>query len=143
MGNPFTIHGNVVAQPELKQSNNGRSFATFKIASTSQKKDQQGNWVDEGTLFVRVTVFGLLAENATESLNKGTRVIASGELRNRNWEDKDGNKRDSFEMIANTVGVSLANQTVQVSKPGAPAANDPWGGSSQGGFNGADNQPPF
>lgn len=115
MANAFTLNGNVVAEPELKFLNDGTAVASFRVASNSSRK-QGEEWVEEGTLWVSVSAFGKLAEQAANTLQKGIRVIVQGPLKNREWEDKDGNKRDSIEMRADLIGVDINRQNIQVSK---------------------------
>lgn len=128
-----TYEGNLTRDPELQFGNDGKARATFTIAETSSRKNQQGQWEDEGTMFIRCTVFGNMAENVTNSLSKGNRVIVEGRLKNREWEDKEGQKRGSLELIADKVGPSLRGQVAQVSKatPGqSPQQSFPQAGQN-------------
>lgn len=118
-----TYEGNLTRDPEIQFGNDGKPRATFTIAETSSRKNQQGQWEDEGTMFIRCTVFGNMAENVTNSLTKGNRVIVEGRLKNREWEDKEGQKRGSLELIADKVGPSLRGQVAQVSKASPGSQN--------------------
>ena len=73
-----------------------------QIAKNRTYRNQEGNNIEE-VLFINVTTWGKQAENVSQFLKKGRRVAISGELRSNNWQDKEGNKRTSFEINARTV----------------------------------------
>jgi single-strand DNA-binding protein len=132
----ITIVGNLVDDPELRFTPTGQAVANFRIASTPRFMDRQTNeWKDGDTLFLRCNVWRAAAENVAESLQRGMRVIVQGRLKQRNWEDKDGGKRVSYEVEVDEVGPSLRNATAKVNRTsrqgggGAPA-NDPWASAS-------------
>ena len=135
--NSFTIIGNLTADPELRFLPSGAAVLNFTIASTPRSKNAQGEWVDGDTLFLRCTLWRQAAENAAESLRKGTRVIATGKLSSRTWETREGEKRTDLQLDVDEVGPSLKNATAVISKTvqasgmdfnrGAAApADDPW-----------------
>ena len=136
----ITVVGNLTADPELRFTPNGAAVANFTIASTPRHFDRQANeWKDGETLFIRSSVWREQAENAAESLAKGTRVIAQGNLKAKSFQDKEGNNRAAWELDVHDIGPSLRHATAQVkrneknsgtpSAPSAPAqpAADPWG----------------
>jgi len=104
----LTISGNVVRDPQLRFTQSGDAVASFTVAYTRRKYDKDTKtWVDDGdTLFIDVTAWKGLAEGSAEALRQGSKVVVTGELRQRNWE-KDGQKRSSFDLIASDVGVSV------------------------------------
>ena len=114
----LTIIGNLTTDPELRFTPNGAPVANFTVASTPRQFDRQANeWRDGETLFMRCSLWREAAENATESLAKGMRVIVEGRLVARSWDDKDtGQKRTVMEMQVNEVGPSLKYATAQVSR---------------------------
>ena len=114
----LTIIGNLTTDPELRFTPNGAPVANFTVASTPRQFDRQANeWRDGETLFMRCSLWREAAENATESLAKGMRVIVSGRLVARSWDDKDtGQKRTVMEMQVDEVGPSLRYATAQVSR---------------------------
>ena len=119
----ITVTGNLTSDPELRFTPNGAAVANFTIASTPRKFDRQANEFKDGeTLFMRCSVWREEAENAAESLQKGTRVIAQGRLESRSFEDKEGNKRTVQELAVDEVGPSLKKATAVVTK-NAPKNN--------------------
>src|SRR6202162_6028814 len=104
----ITIAGNLVDDPELRFTPAGQAGAKFRIASTPRYKDNAtGEWKDGDSLFLTCTVWRQAAENVAESLQRGTRVIATGRLKQRTYETKDGEKRTVYELEVDEVGPSL------------------------------------
>lgn len=109
-----TLIGNLTADPELKFTTQGTALVSFRIASSDRRKNAQtGEWEDGDTTFLRVTAWRQLAENAAESLTKGDRVVITGRLKSRDYEDKDGTKKTSYEIDADEVGVALSRGTAK------------------------------
>ena len=141
----ITVVGNAVADPELRFTPNGAAVASFTVASTPRMFDRQANqWVDGEALFLRCSVWKEAAENVAESLTKGMRVIVQGRLKARSYDDKDGNRRTSWELDVDEVGPALKFATAKVTRAqrnggggfgGAPAGGG-FGGPQQGGFGG-------
>lgn len=132
-GNMTTVVGNMTRDPKLTFTPNGTAVTEFGIAINNRKK--QGNeWVDGDPQFFDIVCWKQLAENVAESLEKGNRVIITGRLSFRQWEDKEGGKRSKVEIVADSVGPDLAWATAQVVKnerrEGAAA---PSGGGYGGG----------
>ncbi|MEV0826398.1 single-stranded DNA-binding protein [Nonomuraea rubra] len=132
----ITIIGNLTADPEMRFTPTGVAVARFTIASTTRTYDKQTNqWRDGDQLFLWCTAWRDLAEHVCESLIRGTRVIASGRLRTRNYDDKDGIKRTATDLTVEEIGPSLRFATAKPVKAdrthpngngsGAPA-DDPW-----------------
>lgn len=132
----ITVCGNLTADPELRYTQNGLAVANFTIASTPRTYDRQKDeWVDGEALFLRASAWKEFAENVAASLSKGSRVVASGRLRQRSYETKEGEKRTSIELEVDDIGPSLRYAKAQVtrsqggggSKPAPPAkSSDPW-----------------
>lgn len=110
-----TIVGNVTDEPELRFTPAGRAVVVFTVAST-ERKSVGTRWEDGATTFLRVSAWGSLAENAAESLAKGTRVVVAGVLRQRNYDTAEGDRRAVFEVTADEVGPSLKWASAQVRK---------------------------
>lgn len=137
----ITIVGNLVADPELRFTTAGVAVVTFTVASTERVYDRATQqWKDGPALFLRCTAWRQMAENVAESLTRGTRVVLSGVLRQRNYDTKEGQKRTAFEVEVEEVGPSLRFATAKPVKPsrteaaadagwGAPAAAQPTAGS--------------
>ena len=113
----ITVVGNLTADPELKYTNSGVPLASFTIASTPRIFDKQANEYKDGdALFLRSTVWREFAEHAASSLTKGMRVIARGQLKQRSYQDNDGNQRTSYELAVDEIGPSLRYATPQVTR---------------------------
>ena len=121
---PISIEGNLVADPDYGESQNGTKFAKFTVAVTDRKLED-GKWVDGDTQYHRTTVFGRTAENVRASLAKGDTVIVNGNLEFRHWTDQaTGEPRAATEVVADSVGPSLRYTTAEVNRR-APKADGP------------------
>ena len=134
----ITIVGNLVDEPELRFTPAGVAVAKFRIASTPRVFDRQTNeWKDGEGLFLTCSVWRQAAENVAESLIKGTRVIVTGRLKQRSYEDREQVKRTVYEIDVDEVGPSLLRASATVTKnpasSGQPSASQPpadgWGGA--------------
>jgi single-strand DNA-binding protein len=106
--------------------------ANFTIASTPRTFDRaSGEWKDGDALFLRASVWREFAEHVAGSLTKGMRVIAQGNLRQRNYETREGERRSSIELDVQEIGPSLRYATAQVTRSAAPAGG--FGGGRSGG----------
>ncbi len=115
-GNNVTLVGNVVRPPELRFTPSGQATATFSIAVNRKWQNKQTQEWEEQVSFFDVVCWREQAENVSESLVKGTRVVVTGRLEQRTWETQDGDKRSKIEIIADDVAVSLRWATAQVVK---------------------------
>lgn len=114
---PITIIGNLVADPELRYTPSGAAVTNFRVASTPRKFNKQTNQFEEGeALFLACNVWRDQAENAANSLTKGMRIIVSGRLVSRSFENKQGEKRTVIEVEADEVAPSLKYATAQVER---------------------------
>jgi len=126
----ITVVGNLTADPELRYTQNGLPVANFTIASTPRNFDRQANeWKDGEALFLRASVWREFAEHVAGSLTKGMRVIATGRLKQRSYQDREGNNRTAIELEVDEIGPSLRYATAQVTR----AAGGSGGGGSFGG----------
>ena len=113
----ITVAGNLTADPELRYTPTGVAVAAFTVAASRRSYDQDtGQWKDGDTLFLRCSAWRHLAEHVGESLTKGTRVLVTGRLRQREYETTEGEKRTVYEVDADDVGPSLRFATAKVSK---------------------------
>lgn len=124
----ITVIGNLTADPELRYTQNGLPVANLTIASTPRVFDRQANEFKDGdALFLRASVWREFAEHVAGSLQKGSRVIAQGELKQRSYQDKEGNNRTSIELEISAIGPDLRYATAQVTRSasngGAAASN--------------------
>jgi single-strand DNA-binding protein len=130
----LTVVGNLTADPELRYTQNGLPVANFTIASTPRTLNRQTNeWEDGEALFLRASVWREVAEHVAASLTKGARVIATGALKQRTYETKEGESRTSLELEVQEIGPSLKYATAQVTRsvsgkprPVQPTEPDAW-----------------
>jgi single-strand DNA-binding protein len=101
--NRVIITGNLTSDPELRSLPSGMSVCKLRVAVNTRRKDNaSGDWVDKPNYF-DVTVWGAQGENSARYLSKGRPVAIDGRLEWREWQDKEGNKRQSIDIIADTV----------------------------------------
>jgi single-strand DNA-binding protein len=155
----ITVVGNLTADPELRFTPSGAAVASFTIASTPRTFDRNSNeWKDGEALFLRCSIWRQAAENVAESLQRGMRVIASGRLKQRSYETREGEKRTVIELDVDEIGPSLkyasakVNRTQRGSSGGgfggsgssdAAPADDPWSSAAPTGGAGYSDEPPF
>lgn len=100
--NKVMLIGNLGKDPEVRFTGGGQAVANFPIATTEKWKNKEGTW-EEKTEWHNIVVWGKLAELCREYLHKGRSAYIEGRLQTRSWQDKDGNKRYTTEVIAQTV----------------------------------------
>jgi single-strand DNA-binding protein len=130
----ITVVGNLTADPELRYTQNGLPVANFTIASTPRTLDRATNeWKDGEALFLRASVWREFAEHVAGSLTKGSRVVATGRLKQRSYETKEGEKRTSIELEIDEIGPSLRYATAQVTRAAGgggqsrgQVSDEPW-----------------
>lgn len=140
-GEPIlTVVGNLVADPEPRVSQAGKSWVTFRIASTPRVRDRQsGDWSDGEPLWLGCRAYGEYADNIAASLTKGMRVIVQGRLTQRSYTDNQGQQRTSLDLEVEEVGPSLRFATAQVTRGGDRGQVGGFGAPSQGAFGSPDN----
>ncbi len=120
-----TVIGNLTADPELRYTQNGLAVANFTIASTPRTFDRQANdWKDGDSLFLRASCWREFAENVAADLSKGQRVIATGRLKQRSYETKEGEKRTSIELDVDDIGPAVRKIAVRADATMVPATAD-------------------
>ncbi|MEV0714663.1 single-stranded DNA-binding protein [Asanoa sp. NPDC050611] len=137
----ITVIGNLTDDPELRFTPSGAAVAKFRVASTPRIMDRQTNeWKDGEPLFLSCTVWRQAAENVAESLQRGSRVIVSGRLKQRSYETREGEKRTVIELEVDEIGPSLRYATAKVQKMsrsgGGGGGFGSGGGGNQGGGGG-------
>ncbi len=95
--NKMMIIGNLGADPELRYTPNGKAVTDLRVAVNNNQRGADGEWVEE-TLWFRVSVWEQAAERLAEQLRKGNKVFAEGQLRVREFDGRDGEKRQSLEL---------------------------------------------
>jgi len=135
--NRVVLTGNLTFDPELRSLQSGTSVCKLRIASNTRRKDNAtGEWVDKPNYF-DVTVWGAQGENCAKYLSKGRGVAIDGRLEWREWQDLAGNKRQSVEIIADTVqflGGGGENGSGQGGFSGGQQSSGFSGQQSGGGF---------
>ncbi|WP_454167810.1 single-stranded DNA-binding protein [Microbacterium lacticum] len=128
----ITVVGNLTADPELRYTQNGLPVANFTIASTPRTFDRQANeWKDGEALFLRASVWRDFAEHVAGSLTKGMRVVATGRLRQRSYQDREGQNRTAIELEVDEIGPSLRYATAQVTRAASSGGGGGGGGGGQ------------
>lgn len=135
----LSVAGNLVAEPELRFTQAGKPVATFKVADTPRTFDRaSGQWKDGETLFMRCTAWGEMGE-AVAQLTKGTRIVATGLLKSRTFDTKEGEKRTMLELEVEDVGPSLKFAKAQASS--TPVAD--WNNTASDFGGNLGDEPPF
>jgi single-strand DNA-binding protein len=114
--NVVTLVGNVTRDVELRFTSTGHATASFGIAVNRRWQNRQTQEWEEATSFFDVVCWREMAENVSESIAKGSRVVVTGRLERRDWEDQDGNRRSKVEIVADEVAPSLRWATAQITK---------------------------
>ena len=122
-----TIVGNLTRDPELRFTAGGKGVASFGVA-VNRRYQVNGEW-QEKVSFFNVTAWDSLGENAAASLTKGTRIMVTGRLEQREYETTAGEKRNVVEIVADELGPSLrwaraeVERTQRTGPDGTPAAS--------------------
>jgi single-strand DNA-binding protein len=124
--NNVTLVGNLTRDPELRFTQSGRGVASFGLA-VNRRYQMNGEWQEE-TSFFNIVAWGDLGENASASLNKGSRIIVTGRLQQREYETREGEKRTVVEVIADDLGPSLRWAQAEVNKISRDSADGGAGG---------------
>ena len=139
-GNTVELIGNITRDPELRFTPSGAAVANFGLAVNRRWRNQQTNDWEEQVSFFDIVCWREMAENVTESLTKGTRVIVTGRLDQRSWETDQGEKRSKVEVVADEVAPSLkwatavvqrierSDRSTDTRRPDPPQAHDPLAG---------------
>jgi single-strand DNA-binding protein len=139
----ITVVGNLTDDPELRFTPSGAAVAKFRVASTPRTLDRQsGEWKDGEPLFLQCNIWRDAAEHVAESLQRGSRVIVQGRLRQRSYETREGEKRTVYELEVDEIGPSLRYATAKVQRMNRSGGAGGGGfGASNGGGGGGNRQP--
>lgn len=132
--NKVILVGNLGSEPELRNTPSGTAVCEFRLATNETWKGKDGQSQDR-TEWHRIIVWGRMGENCAKFLAKGRQVYIEGRLQTRAWEDKEGNKRYTTEIVARDVqflasGASGGNRG---GSEGPPPPSDDFGSSDGGG----------
>jgi single-strand DNA-binding protein len=145
--NTITVVGNLTRDPEIRYTASGQANARLGVAVSRRWQNRQTSEWEERTSFFNVVAWGDMAENISDTLAKGNRVIVNGRLEQRSWETEQGEKRSVVEIVADEIGPSLRWATAQVTRSerrgggGAPAGGGDSGGGRPSGGGGGQNAP--
>jgi single-strand DNA-binding protein len=114
MSNSINVVGNLTGEPELRYTQSGTAMVSGSIAS-NRRYQVNGEW-QEQTSYFNFTAWRELAENIASTMSKGMRVVATGRMEQKDWVDKDGNKRTSYDLVLDEIGPSLRWATAVVTK---------------------------
>lgn len=114
MSNTFTVVGNLTQDPELRFTQGGTPLCSGGIAS-NRRYQVNGQW-EEQTSYFNFTAWREMAENIAATFAKGMRVVATGRMEQKDWVDKDGNKRTTYDFVIDEIGPSVRWATAQVTK---------------------------
>jgi len=128
--NRVIITGNLTRDPELRSTGSGMAICSLRVANNTRRKDASGEWSDYANYF-DVTIFGRTGENAAQYLSKGRPVAIDGSLRWREFTDKEGNKRQAVEIIADNVQFLGGRED---GGGGGGGGGGGYGGGQSGGF---------
>jgi single-strand DNA-binding protein len=128
---------------DLRFNPNGMAIAKVPLVFNARKKDDAGNWVDGDSFFVTGLLFKERAEEAAEKLTRGAEVMVSGRPKTNSWEDREGNKRSSTELLIDSIGLTVREVLKKADRGGGFGQQDTYGGQGgrQGG-RGGQSQPP-
>jgi|ERR1700722_3956811 len=119
MSSKVTLQGRLTRDPELRFTQSGTAVAQFAVVTVRRVKNAStGDWEDQDVSFWDCTAFGTMAENIVESMQKGTSVIVTGSMRQESWTTKDQEKRTSWRVNVDDVGVSVRWKSLSEAKTG-------------------------
>jgi single-strand DNA-binding protein len=121
--NKVILIGRLGRDPEMKFTPNGKAVTNFTMATNEIWSDQNGER-QERTEWHRVVAWDKLAENCARLLEKGKQVYVEGRIQTRQWDDRDGNKRYTTEIVANSMQVLSTMDSLGARLPNPPAFDD-------------------
>ncbi len=119
--NKAILVGNVGKDPEVRYLEGGASVASFSLATTEVYKNKNGEKVSQ-TEWHNIVAWRHLADLAEKYITKGRQLYIEGKITNRSWEDKEGNKRYTSEIVANTIQL-LGRKSDEPNSGQSPAGN--------------------
>lgn len=121
---PLTVVGRIITDLRRRQVGD-QEVISFRMASNSRRRGEDGNWEPGNTLYITVNCWGKLVTGVGASLRKGRAVIAVGQIYTSEYDDREGVRRSSLEMRATSVGPDLAHALVSISNTVPAAAKPP------------------
>ena len=130
--NKVILIGNLGSDPEVRYTPSGVAVAQFNIATSEEWKDKDSGEKRERTEWHRIVAWRRLGEICGEYLSKGQQVYVEGRIQTNTWEDKEGNKRYTTEIIANTVQFLGKRESSESARPRSTTPADYQGVPAQG-----------
>jgi single-strand DNA-binding protein len=137
--NKVILVGRLGRDPETRYTGGGQAVANFSLATDESYKDRNGER-QKRTEWHRITAWGKLAEICQQYLKKGTMVYIEGRIQSREWQDKEGQKRTSYDIVANTM--KMLSSRGDAAAAGASGMGGGAGASSRGGDDMDQSAPP-
>ena len=122
--NKVILIGNLGRDPEIKFLEGNVARANFSLATTESYKDKNGNKIDQ-TEWHNIILWRGLAETAEKLLKKGTQVYVEGKIQTRQWTDKEGHKRNTTEIVAETFIILQKKDSSNTSGNNPDNTNEP------------------
>ena len=130
--NKVILVGNLGRDPEVRYTGSGTAVANFTMATTERWSDPSSGERKEKTEWHRIVVWGKTAENCAQYLAKGRSVYIEGRIQTREWEDREGQKQKTTEIVAQTVQfLGGPRGSGGAAGAGAPAGGTPGGGGEE------------
>jgi single-strand DNA-binding protein len=130
--NKVILIGNLGRDPELRYTQSGQPVANFTLATTESWSKRDGSGREEKTEWHRIVAWGRTGELCAQHLAKGRTVYVEGCLQTREWEDREGKKQRTTEVVATTVQFLGGNRGAGAGAGGAAAQGAPAGGADPG-----------
>lgn len=140
--NLVQLIGNLGQPPDLRETQSGKAVLNIRLATNDRYQDKSGEWQDR-TEWHTVVVWGKRATSLERILNKGSKIYVMGRNQTRSWEDRDGNKRYTTEVVASKIILldkkdSGGSSNENRGSGGGDSYGNDYGGSYGGGFGGGD-----
>ncbi|MBW2538051.1 MAG: single-stranded DNA-binding protein [Deltaproteobacteria bacterium] len=128
MINKVILVGNLGRDPEVRYTPSGVAVANFNIATSEKWKDKNTGEMQERTEWHRIVAWGKLGEICGEYLSKGRQVYIEGRIQTREWEDKEGIKRYTTEIVANEMNMLGTRDSGETARPSTPVQAPEYAG---------------
>ena len=140
--NKVQLIGNVCQDPEVRHTKSGQAVTSFSLA-TNERWTKKDGTKEEKTEFHRIVIWGKLAEIAEKYLSKGKQIYVEGKNQTREWDDSDGNKRQTTEVVCHVMTMLGQASGSSSSSTGGSSASSGVPSSAPGGDDFEDSDIPF
>ncbi len=129
--NKILLMGNVGKDADLRYSKTGSALAGFSLAVNNRKRGDNGEWEDQ-TEWFNIRLFGDTAEKLSQYITKGKPIYVEGRLQTRTWDDQEGVKRTSIEVLANSIQLLGGRDDADGDSPAPRQASAPKKKANEG-----------